>query len=486
MAAALEAVIGLEVHAQLQTRTKLFCGCSTEPGQEPNRSVCPVCLGLPGALPVLNREAVRQAICVGLALESRILPSSRFARKNYFYPDLPKGYQISQFDLPIVQGGTLEIGELPGERSIRICRAHLEEDAAKNLHGERGEATRVDFNRAGIPLLEIVTEPDLRSPEEAERYLQRLRETLVFLGVNDGNLEEGSFRCDANVSLRPVGEARLGTRTELKNINSFRFVRLGLEAELRRQRALLSSGGSVTQQTRAYLEAEGKTVALRSKEEAEDYRYFPDPDLPPIRITEARVAALRLGLPELPPALRRRLCDELGVTAADAEVLTSHPAIARYFEEVARGCAEALGVALPQIGKAVANFVQSELLRDVRIEGLEARFPLPSSALIELICLMQEGTISGKIAKGLLPKMRETGLGARAIVAQEGLVQLTDPEAIEAHVRAVIEASPAQLAAYRAGKEKLFGYFVGQIMKATGGRANPALVNEILRRNLRS
>ena len=475
-----EAVIGLEVHAQLLSRSKLFCGCSTAYGAPPNTHVCPICLGMPGALPVPNRGAIELAARAGLALGCTVHPRSVFARKSYFYPDLAKGYQISQLDRPLNEHGELAI-EVDGEtRTVRIRRAHLEEDAAKNVHGA-GDArtTVIDYNRAGVPLVEIVTEPDLRSAAEAEAYLKKLREVLMFAGVNDGNLEEGSFRCDANVSIRPAGTEALGTRTELKNINSFRFVRRAIEHEIARQVALVESGESIVQETRTWNEASGVTVSMRGKEEAHDYRYFPDPDLPPIALDEARIAALREDLPELPDALRARWQRDLGLTAYDAGVLSAHPAIARYYEMVA----SALGGGADE-GKRAANFVQSEILRDVEADGLDARFPVPAPAVAELLSIVRDGTISAKMAKDVLATMRETGRAPRAIVEEDGLAQVTDSAALEAIVRDVVAKSPKQVEQYRGGQTKVIGYFVGQVMKATKGTANPQLVNELLRKVL--
>lgn len=470
---AYETVIGLEVHAQLATRTKLFCGCSTAFGAPPNTNVCPVCLGLPGALPVPNAAAIDLASRVGVALGADVQAHSLFARKNYFYPDLAKGYQISQFEQPINQGGSLTI-EVDGEtRRIGITRAHLEEDAAKNLHGASG--TRVDFNRAGVPLVEIVSEPELRSPAEAEAYLKALREVLMFIGVNDGNLEEGSFRCDANISVRPRGVKELGTRTELKNINSFRFVRMALEHEAARHRNVLSSGGTIVQETRTYDEARDRTSPMRGKEEAHDYRYFPDPDLPPVAVDPAALARVREELPELPQGKRQRFVDELGLTAYDAGVLTGHPAIARYFEEICSRFAEP---------KKAANFVQAEVLARVEVDGLQMRFPVPSESIAELLSLVEEGTLSGKMAKSVFSTMAEKGQSAREVVEESGLMQVSDSSAIEATVAEIVAAHPSQVEAYRSGKTKLFGFFVGQVMKATGGKANPAMVNETLRRLL--
>ncbi len=481
-----EPVIGLEVHAQLLSRSKLFCGCSAAYGAAPNTNVCPVCLGLPGALPAPNGGAVELAIRAGLALGCTVQLESRFARKNYFYPDMAKGYQISQYELPLDTDGAIEIDVDGVTRRVGIERVHLEEDAAKNLHGSGGgRTTVVDFNRAGVPLVEIVSRPDMRSAAETEAYLRKIREILMFAGVNDGNLEEGSFRCDANVSLRPVGDERLGTRTELKNINSFRFVRMAIESEIVRQEAVLAGGGAVVQETRGWNEASGTTVAMRTKEEAHDYRYFPDPDLPPLVVSEARVSAVREALPELPDARRARWQRELGLTAYDAQVLSSHPRVADYFDAAATALVSAWGEgAKPDAGKKAANFVQSEILGDVSIDGLEARFPVPAEGVAELLGLVRDGTINSKMAKDVLARMRASGRSARAVVDEGGLAQVTDAAEIERVVREVVEASPKQVDQYRAGQTKVLGYFVGQVMKATKGTANPQIVNELLRKVL--
>jgi aspartyl-tRNA(Asn)/glutamyl-tRNA(Gln) amidotransferase subunit B len=485
MAVQYEAVIGLEVHAQLLTKSKLFCGCSTAFGAPPNTQVCPVCLGLPGSLPVPNREAIHLAMRAGLALGCSVDRESRFARKNYFYPDLPKGYQISQFDLPLNREGKLVIESGEGEREVQITRIHVEEDAAKNIHGVGGSGeTLVDFNRGGVALIEIVGAPDLRSSAEAESYLRRVREILMFAGVNDGNLEEGSFRCDANVSIRPVGSEKLGTRTELKNINSFRFVRKAIDYEIERQQIVLSQGGTITQETRTWSEAQGKTLSMRSKEEAHDYRYFPDPDLPPLVIGDEEYARAVDSVPELPSALRARLQSELGATAYDATVLGSHPEIARYFETAAAVCATQGGESKSAAGKRVANFVQAEVLRYANTEGLVATFPTPAVQVGELCALVAKGELSGKMAKDVFEAMRASGKDAKSIVAERGLAQVSDSGAIEQAVREVVAANAKQVGQYKAGNEKLFGFFVGQVMRATKGSANPAVVNELLKRVL--
>lgn len=482
---AYEPVIGLEVHAQMRSRTKLFCGCPTDFGAPPNEHTCPVCLALPGALPVPNRAAIELAVQAGLALECEVASYSIFARKNYFYPDLPKGYQISQFELPLNVKGHLDIEVDGATKRIGITRIHVEEDAAKNIHGVGSTAvTVVDFNRGGTPLIEIVSEPDLRSADEAEAYLRKLRDILMFIGVNDGNLEEGSFRCDANVSIRPSGQSELGTRTELKNINSFRFVKKAIEHEIARQEGVVQSGGVVVQETRTWSEAQGKTISMRGKEEAHDYRYFPDPDLPPVVIDDARIEQLRAQMPELPAAKRARWQRELGLTEYDAGVLASHPKVADYFERAAASLAERAGMEAAEAGKKVGNFVQAEVLRHVTTDGLEASFPVAAPAIAELLASVEDGTINGKIAKTVFTTMVETGRAPRAIIEERGLAQVTDTGAIEEEVRRVIAANPSQVAQYKSGKASLIGYFVGQVMKATKGAANPKVVNETLRRLL--
>jgi aspartyl-tRNA(Asn)/glutamyl-tRNA(Gln) amidotransferase subunit B len=470
---AYEAVIGLEVHAQLLTRTKAFCGCPTTYGAPPNTQVCPVCLGLPGALPVLNGEAVGMAVRTALALSCDIRPHSRFARKNYFYPDLPKGYQISQYDEPFSSKGRLAIDVDGGRRDIGITRVHMEEDAGKNVH--RAHASVVDLNRSGVPLVEIVGEPDLRSAAEAAEYLRTLRDVLVFIGVNDGNLEEGSFRCDANVSIRPPGATKLGTRVELKNINSFRFVEKAIAHEIARQAAVLDGGGVIVQETRGWNEDKGTTFSLRSKEEAQDYRYFPDPDLPPLVIDEAFVDGVRATMPELPRQKRERFVAEMGLAPYAAQVLTGHPRIAAFFEEAAT---------LHGNATKVANFIQSEVLGDVTTHGLEATFPVSAQQVAALLRVVDAGTISGKQAKEVYAKMAGSRSTPEDVIAQLGMQQVTDAGAIEEACRRVIEANPKQAEQLKAGKSALFGFFVGQVMKETRGAANPQLVNETLRRLL--
>lgn len=481
MTDAYETVIGLEVHCQLLTQSKLFCGCSTRFGAEPNSHVCPVCLGLPGALPVPNAAAIQLAMRAALALECTVREHSVFARKNYFYPDMSKNYQISQYELPLNEDGRLRIEVEGAVRDIGIERIHLEEDAAKNLHGVgSGTATLVDFNRGGTALIEIVSRPELRSAAEAEAYLRRLREILMACGVNDGNLEEGSFRCDANVSIRPMGQEKLGTRTELKNINSFRFVRKAIEYEAARQRAVVSSGGVVVQETRTWHETQEKTITMRAKEEAMDYRYFPDPDLPPLRVSQADIEAVRETLPELPADKRARYRTELGLTDADAALMTSHPRISEYFERGAAQLRDQAGLAIDKAGKRVANFIQSEVMRYVTTDGLAATFPVQADDVAELLALVEGDTISGKMAKGVFATMIETGKRAKQVVDEQGLAQMSDTAALEEIIRSMLADHSSQVAEYRAGKKGLLGFFVGKVMKATKGSANPKVVNELL------
>jgi len=486
MATGYETVIGLEVHAQLLTRSKLFCGCSVQFGAPPNTQVCAVCAALPGSLPVPNARAIELALRAGVALSCQIRQHSVFARKNYFYPDLAQNYQISQYELPLCEHGKLRIQVDGAAREITIQRIHMEEDAAKNLHGVgSGTSTLVDYNRAGTPLIEIVTAPDLRSSAEAEEYLKRLHEILMFLEVNDGNLEEGSFRCDANVSIRPLGEEKLGTRTELKNINSFRFVRKAIDYEVARQIALVASGGKVVQETRTWNEAQGKTISMRSKEEAMDYRYFPDPDLPPLRVSEAAIEAARRALPELPEQKRARYVQSLGLTPADAAVLTSHPAYASFFERSAAALAErATGLDAAAAGKKAANFIQSELLRHAKSDGSTVELGLSPEQLSELLALVEAAAISGKQAKALLPALLGTDKRPEQLVREQGLSQVSDTAAIEAAVRAVMAQHPDNVRAYRAGKTNVLGFFVGQVMRAMQGAGNPKLVNEVLQKLL--
>lgn len=479
MSSKYEVVIGLEVHVQLLTQTKIFCGCSTQFGREPNTQTCPVCLGLPGALPVLNEKVVKFAIMAGLATNCAIDERSIFARKNYFYPDLPKGYQISQFEEPICIGGWLDIDSDNGTKRLGITRIHMEEDAGKLQHGEGAESGRdsyVDLNRACTPLLEVVSEPDMRSADEAIAYLKQLRQIVIYLGISDGNLEEGSFRCDANVSIRPWGQKELGTRAEIKNINSFRFIKQAIEYEVERQVEVLEEGGRVVQETRLYDAESGSTRSMRSKEEANDYRYFPDPDLVPIEISAARVEAVRATLPELPLAKRERFCSEHGLSAQDAGNLIAEQAIAHYFEACLKAGASP---------KAAANWILGDLSRNLNSESISIdACRVTPQLLVGMLQRIEDGTISGKIAKTVFEKIWTSGHSADAIIESEGLRQVSDSGAIEKFVLEIIAANPAQVADYKSGNEKLFGFFVGQVMKASKGKANPAAVNELLKKKL--
>jgi aspartyl-tRNA(Asn)/glutamyl-tRNA(Gln) amidotransferase subunit B len=491
---AYEVVIGLEAHAQLLTASKMFCGCSTAFGAAPNTQTCPVCLGMPGVLPVINQRAVEFAIRTGLALHCTIAPMNRFARKNYFYPDLPKGYQISQYELPICQDGWVEIGENGTAKRIRIRRAHLEEDAGKNLHTGIAGASHVDLNRAGTPLLEIVTEPDLRSPDEAVAYLKKLRDILVYLEVCDGNMEEGSLRCEPNLSLRPTGAKEFGTKVELKNINSFKFAKAAMEYEIKRQTRVLSEGGKIIQETRLWDPEKGETAPMRSKEEAHDYRYFPDPDLVPLRINKEMVEEVRKTLPELPEAMRKRFMEEYGLSEYDASVLTTEKALADFFEATVKAQAEATALSGKELGKETSNWVMVELLgllhkgkpkADGGTESLTiGQSPVMPQMLADLLVTKRKGEISGPIAKTVLEDMFATGKSAAEIVKAKGLTQVSDEGALEKIVDEVMAKNPQQLGQYRGGKEQVFGFFVGQVMKASGGKANPAKVNELLKRKL--
>ena len=470
-------VIGLEVHVQLNTRSKIFCGCSTQFGAEPNRNTCPVCLGLPGALPVLNRQVVESATMAGLATNCTIARRSIFARKNYFYPDLPKGYQISQFEQPICEKGWLEIqveGQPP--KRIGITRIHMEEDAGKLVHG-LGNGSGVDLNRAGTPLLEVVSEPDFRSADEAVAYLKQLHQIVTYLGICDGNMEEGSFRCDANVSVMPVGSTTLGTRAEIKNVNSFKFVKAAIEYEINRQIDLIEDGGTVVQETRLFDPTTGTTRSMRGKEEAHDYRYFPDPDLVPLVIDADWIERTQQNLPELPDAKRQRFMTQLGLSEYDADVLTASRPLADYFEEAA---------ASAHNPKAVANWVMGELTHSLNDNGLCIEHcPVPPRRLADLLKLIDKGTISNNIAKKVFEQMWQSGKEPAAIVEEQGLAQVSDTGAIEVAIDQILAANQGQVEEYRSGKDKVFGFFVGQVMKAMKGKANPAVVNELLLNKLK-
>jgi aspartyl-tRNA(Asn)/glutamyl-tRNA(Gln) amidotransferase subunit B len=476
-----QVVIGLEVHAQLLTRSKIFCGCSTEFGGEPNTRVCPVCLGLPGVLPRLNEQVVELAVRTGLALGSRPREKSVFARKNYFYPDLPKGYQISQYELPICEGGAVEITVGGEEKRIRLVRIHMEEDAGKNLHDVSADGgSGVDLNRAGVPLLEIVSEPDLRSVDEAIEYLKALRAILMYLGVNDGNLQEGSFRCDANVSVMRKGADRYGTRCEIKNMNSFRFLRAAIDYEVRRQVELVEGGGAVVQETRLFDPDRGETRSMRSKEEAHDYRYFPEPDLPPVLVAPALVDRVRRGLPELPRARAARYQRELGLSAYDAGLLVSERAVAEFFDAALAAYGSG-----PEAAKKVANWMNGEVARLANERGEEpGRWKLTPARLAAILKLQDAQTLGGPGAKQVLEEVFATGADPDDVVRAKGLAQVSDAGAIEAAVDQVLAASGGEVERYRAGNKKLMGFFVGQVMKAMKGKGNPAVVNALLKQKL--
>ena len=478
-----EPVIGLEVHAQLLTASKLFCGCSTRFGAGPNENACPVCAGFPGVLPVLNRRAVEFAIRAGLATHCAIARSSVLARKNYFYPDLPKGYQISQYERPICSSGYVEFDTGGAARHVRLTRIHIEEDAGKNIHEAHSGASLIDFNRAGVPLLEIVSEPDLRSPEEVGAYLRSLRSILQYLAICDGNMEEGSFRCDANVSIRPrEPDAPFGTKIEIKNLNSFRAVERALGFEIKRQTETLSAGGRLEQETRLWDDERQETRSMRSKESAHDYRYFPDPDLLPINVDEAWINAIAAVLPELPAARKARLISEYRLPVYDAELLTSRKDIADYFDTAVKHHPNA---------KALGNWIIGDLFRELKERRLDEQlyitsWPVSARSLAELVELIDAGKITGKIAKTVFAALLDSTKTPRQIVREQGLEQVSDPEAIEAAIDQVLAANAKQVEQYLSGNEKIFGFLVGQIMKATQGKANPQKANEILREKLRA
>ncbi len=474
-----ETVIGLEVHVQIKTKTKIFCSCSTEFGKPPNANTCPICLGMPGVLPVLNKRFLDAAMKACLATHCTIEPMNRFARKNYFYPDLPKGYQISQFELPLGTNGFININVDGTKKRIGLTRIHMEEDAGKLIHGENlGSPGKsyVDFNRTGVPLCEVVSEPDMRSPEEARAYLTELKAILEYTEVSDCNMEEGSLRCDANVSIRPVGQKELGTRAELKNLNSFKFVQKAIEYEVERQTKILDQGESVKQETRLYDSDRGETFSMRSKEEAHDYRYFPDPDLVPIVIDDAWVEEIRKTIPELPEQKRERFASSYKIPEYDAGVLTSSKPLADYFEQCA--------AQFPQ-AKIISNWVMGDLLRELKKDGRSIKeCPVSPSALVNLLKLIDSGTISGNIAKGVFEEMYQTQKPADRIVEEKGLKQITDSSAIEKIVDEIIQANPSQVEEFKGGKEKVLGFLVGQIMKASKGKANPGMVNKLLKEKI--
>ena len=474
-----ETVIGLEVHVQIKTKTKIFCSCSTEFGSRPNENTCPICLGMPGVLPVLNKRFLESSMRACLATHCTIEPMNRFARKNYFYPDLPKGYQISQFELPLGTNGYININVDGTKKRIGLTRIHMEEDAGKLIHGEKlGSPGKsyVDFNRTGVPLCEVVSEPDLRSSEEARAYLIELKSILEYTGVSDCNMEEGSLRCDANVSIRPVGQKEFGTRTELKNLNSFKFIQKAIEYEVDRQTKILDQGDTVKQETRLYDSDRGETFPMRSKEEAHDYRYFPDPDLVPIMIDETWVEKLRQTIPELPEQKRERFVKSYGIPEYDTGVLTSSAPLADYFEKC---------TALFPHPKTISNWMMGDLLRELKKDGRNiVDCPVSPSALVDLLKLIESGTISGNIAKGVFEEMYRTQKSAGSIVEEKGLKQITDSSAIEKIVAEVIQANPGQVEEFKGGKEKVLGFLVGQVMKASKGKANPGMVNKLLKEKM--
>ncbi|MDX8396670.1 MAG: Asp-tRNA(Asn)/Glu-tRNA(Gln) amidotransferase subunit GatB [Mariprofundaceae bacterium] len=474
-----EVVIGLEVHCQLNTNTKAFCGCATTFGAEPNTQTCPVCLGMPGQLPVLNTVAVDKTILTGLAINADINLESKFDRKNYFYPDLPKGYQISQFAVPIVEGGYIDIPTKDGgEKRLGVTRIHMEEDAGKSMHEGLDAVSHIDLNRSGIPLMEIVSEPDMRSSDEAIAYLKQLHQLIRFLGVSGADMEKGQFRCDANVSVRHPGDP-FGTRTEMKNMNSFRFIKQAIEFEVIRQIEVIEDGGEVVQESRLWDSVKSESRSMRSKEEAHDYRYFPEPDLPPLRVSQQEVDSIKAGMPELPGQLRQRFEKEFGLSAYDADVLTQTRDLAGWYES--------LVAAHPADPKRCANWMANELLGRLKESSTNiTASPVSAAALAVLLDRIADDTISGKIAKDVLDAMMESGTSADTIIEEKGLKQVTDTGAIDAIILEVMENNQAQVEGYRGGKDKLFGFFVGQVMKASKGQANPAMVNQRLKELLKA
>ncbi len=471
-----ETVIGVEVHAQLRTKSKLFCGCGTTFGLSANSQTCPVCLGLPGSLPVINRAAVEMAVRAGLALNCTITANNQFARKNYFYPDLPKGYQISQYEFPICQHGWIEIADAGGGTRVRIRRAHLEEDAGKNMHGAGTGESRVDLNRAGTPLLEIVTEPDMRSADGVVAYLKGLRDILMYLEVCDGNMEEGSFRCEPNLSLRPVGQKEFGTKVELKNLNSFKYVKDAIDYEVKRQAKVLNEGGKIRQETRLWNIERGETAVMRSKEEAHDYRYFPDPDLVPLKLEREWIEGFTSSLPELPAIRMRRFIEMYALPEYDAGVLTASKGMADYFEGSVKQFNQP---------KTVSNWVMGELTRELNNSGADiSASPVSPERLVSLLQMVDKGAISLKVARDIFPELYSTGKTPEELVQEKGLTQVSDESAIEQMIDEVLGKNPVQVAQFKAGKQQVLGFLVGQVMKASGGKANPGKVNELMKRKL--
>ena len=467
-----ETVIGLEIHAQLLTDSKAFCSCTTKFGNEPNSNTCPICLGMPGSLPVLNRKALEYTILMALACNCRVNEISRFARKNYYYPDLPKNYQISQYELPVAEHGWIEVDTTEGTRKIGITRIHMEEDAGKLIHDEKKPVSYVDLNRTGVPLIEIVSEPDMRTPEEASAYLRTLHSILVYLGICDGNMEEGSFRCDANVSIRPFGQTALGTKTELKNMNSFKNVQKGLQYEIERHTEVLGNGGAIVQETRLFDPSTGSTVSMRSKEQAHDYRYFPDPDLLPLKVEPELVEKMRASLPELPREKKDRFEMDFGIPEYDAGVLTSERSLAQYFEDT---------VSIFPNPKSVSNWMMTEFMRLLKgQESSVASSPVRPKDLAGLLKMIEDGTISGKIGKTVFEEMWISGKSPAQIVKDKGLIQVSDVSELTGIIVKILKDNPKEVSRYLEGKTQLMGFFVGQTMKATRGKANPQLVNEIL------